>query len=325
MVKCVTYLRISRNDTKEFIIPDINNCDADVCSIENQRKVLAEYIKKNKLIHMAEFADEGYTGTNFNRPGFINMLGWLDENRVKCIIVKDLSRLGRDYIETGRLLNYYFPMKNIRIISVMDGYDSNNADYHERKITVPLINLLNDSYARDISCKVRYSQSIKRKQGQYIGAFAVYGYKKAAHNKNRLIIDEEAADIVKKIFRMRIDGDSAEKISQVLNSQKVLSPYMYKKSKDSKFKTSFAKREISLWRPYAVRRIIKNQIYTGVLIQGMTKKINYKIDKRIDVPKEEWDICEGVVPAIISREQFEIANKMGCNNKNALHRGLPRG
>ena len=325
MMDCVTYLRISRSDTKIINVSDTYSCDADTCSIENQRKVLADYIEKNNFKHMAEFMDEGYTGTNFNRPGFIRMLGWIDENNVKCIIVKDLSRLGRDYIETGRLLDYYFPMKNIRIISVMDGYDSNNADYHERKITVPLINLLNDSYARDISCKVRYSQSIKRKQGQYIGAFAVYGYKKAAQNKNRLIIDEEAADIVKKIFMMRIDGDSAEKISQVLNSQKVLSPYMYKKSKESKFKTSFAKGEISLWRPYAVRRIIKNQIYTGVLLQGMTKKINYKIDKRIAVPKEEWDVCEGVVPAIISHEQFEIANKLGCNNKNALHRGLPRG
>ena len=268
-MECVTYLRISKNDvtresmlTESAVLKDIysNNNSAD--SIRNQRKLLEQYINKKGLLQVGEFVDEGYTGTNFNRPGFLDMLEWIEKSNVRCIIVKDLSRLGRDYIETGRLLEYYFPMRNIRVISVADGYDSEKAGYHERKITIPILNLLNDSYARDISCKVRYSQKVKRESGKYIGAFAVYGYKKADGDRNRLVIDDAAAK---------------------------------------------------------VRRILKNEIYTGVLIQGKTKKINYKIDKRLKLDKEEWVRCEGAVPAIISKRKFLDANK------TALHRGLPRG
>ena len=236
------------------------------------------------------------------------MLGWIEKNNVRCIMVKDLSRLGRDYIETGRLLEYYFPMNNIRVISVSDGYDSDKADYHERKITVPLLNLLNDSYARDISCKVRYSQKVKRESGKYIGAFAVYGYKKSDSDKNRLVIDDVAAKVVKRIFDMRIAGYSAEKIVRAFNEEKILSPYMYKKANNSNYKTSFTNSEVSVWKPYSVRRILNNEIYTGVLQQGKTRKINYKIGKRINVTKEEWVCCEEAVPAIISKEQFIYAN-----------------
>ncbi len=351
---CVTYLRVSKSDTLKESISKINiseeniysyntdtihdaenihniNSDAAftignnnisdgntihfVNSVENQRKLLEQYISKNKFTHVAEFIDEGYTGTNFNRPGFIKMLEWIERYNVRCIIVKDLSRLGRDYIDTGRLLEYYFPMRNIRIISVAEGYDSDKADYHERKITIPLLNLLNDSYARDISCKVRYSQKVKRENGKYIGAFTVYGYKKSASDKNRLVIDYDAARIVKRIFDMRIDGNSAEKIVEILNHEKILSPYMYKKANNSNYKTSFANSEISVWKPYSVRRILKNEIYTGVLQQGKTKKINYKINKRVNVSKAEWICCEETVPAIISKEQFVHANISLSNRK----------
>lgn len=317
-MKCVTYLRISKCDicTGCNITDNISNF-AD--SLENQRKLLEQYILKNDFIHLAEFVDEGYTGTNFDRPGFMEMLGWIEKNDVRCIVVKDLSRLGRDYIDTGRLLGYYFPIKKIRVISVADGYDSETASYHERKITVPLLNLLNDSYARDISYKVRYSQKVKRECGEYIGAFAVYGYKKSDKDKNMLVIDDDAAKIVKLIFDMRVGLHSAEKIARWLNEEKILSPYMYKKANNSNYKTYFANSQESIWRPYSVRRILKNEIYTGVLQQGKTKKINYKLDKRIDMDKTEWVCCEGVVPAIISKEQFMRANKI------ALHRGLPRG
>lgn len=325
-MECVTYLRISKNDaakesmlTESAVLEDICNSNNAADSIKNQRKLLEQYIHKNGLLHVGEFIDEGYTGTNFNRPGFTDMLEWIEKNNVGCIIVKDLSRLGRDYIETGRLLEYYFPMKNIRVISVADGYDSERADYHERKITIPILNLLNDSYARDISCKVRYSQKVKRESGKYIGAFTVYGYKKADGDRNRLVIDGAAAKVVRRIFELRIAGYSAEKIVKIFNEEKILSPYMYKKMNKSRYRTSFKGSEVTLWQPYAVRRILKNEVYTGVLIQGKTKKINYKIDKRLKLSKEEWIRCEDVVPAIISKSQFLDANK------NALHRGLPRG
>lgn len=325
-MECVTYLRISKNDvtresmlTESAVLKDIysNNNSAD--SIRNQRKLLEQYIYKKGLLQVGEFVDEGYTGTNFNRPGFLDMLEWIEKSNVRCIIVKDLSRLGRDYIETGRLLEYYFPMRNIRVISVADGYDSEKAGYHERKITIPILNLLNDSYARDISCKVRYSQKVKRESGKYIGAFAVYGYKKADGDRNRLVIDDAAANVVRRIFDLRIVGYSAEKIVKIFNEEKILSPYMYKKMNKSRYQTSFKCSEITLWQPYTVRRILKNEIYTGVLIQGKTKKINYKIDKRLKLDKKEWVRCEGAVPAIISKRQFLDANK------TALHRGLPRG
>ena len=333
MVECVTYLRVSKNDgfrerDYTFNSKDMANvndnavCSADnntissiTNSVENQRKLLERFILKNDFKHIAELVDEGYTGTNFNRPGFIKMLGWIEKNNVRCIMVKDLSRLGRDYIETGRLLEYYFPMNNIRVISVSDGYDSDKADYHERKITVPLLNLLNDSYARDISCKVRYSQKVKRESGKYIGAFAVYGYKKSDSDKNRLVIDDVAAKVVKQIFDMRIAGYSAEKIVRALNEEKILSPYMYKKANNSNYKTSFANSEMSVWKPYSVRRILNNEIYTGVLQQGKTRKINYKLNKRINLNKEEWVCCEETVPAIISKEQFMYANISLSNRK----------
>ena len=325
-MECVTYLRISKSDITRECIPaesvifdDIYNNNNAADSIRNQRKLLEQYIHKKGLLQVGEFVDEGYSGTNFDRPGFVNMLKWIDKNNVRCIIVKDLSRLGRDYIGMGRLLEYYFPMKNIRVISVADGYDSERADYHERKITIPILNLLNDSYARDISCKVRYSQKVKRESGKYIGAFAVYGYKKAADDRNSLIIDDAAAKVVRRIFALRIAGYSAERIVKIFNEEKMLSPYMYKKMNKSSYQTSFKGSEITLWQPYTVRRILKNEIYTGVLIQGKTKKINYKIDKRLKLDEEEWVRCEGVVPAIISKRQFFDANK------TALHRGLPHG
>lgn len=329
MVECVTYLRVSKNDGLRerdytFNSKDMANVNGNaVCSaissitnsVENQRKLLERFILKNDFKHIAEFVDEGYTGTNFNRPGFIKMLGWIEKNNVRCIMVKDLSRLGRDYIETGRLLEYYFPMNNIRVISVSDGYDSDKADYHERKITVPLLNLLNNSYARDISCKVRYSQKVKRESGKYIGAFAVYGYKKSDSDKNRLVIDDVAAKVVKQIFDMRIAGYSAEKIVRAFNEEKILSPYMYKKANNSNYKTSFANSEMSVWKPYSVRRILNNEIYMGVLQQGKTRKINYKLNKRINLNKEEWVCCEETVPAIISKEQFMYANISLSNRK----------
>lgn len=338
MVECVTYLRVSKNDglrerdytfnSKDMAnVNDNSVCSADnntissiTNSVENQRKLLERFILKNDFKHIAEFVDEGYTGTNFNRPGFIKMLGWIEKNNVRCIMVKDLSRLGRDYIETGRLLEYYFPMNNIRVISVSDGYDSDKADYHERKITVPLLNLLNDSYARDISCKVRYSQKVKRESGKYIGAFAVYGYKKSDSDKNRLVIDDVAAKVVKQIFDMRIAGYSAEKIVRAFNEEKILSPYMYKKANNSNYKTSFANSEMSVWKPYSVRRILNNEIYTGVLQQGKTRKINYKLNKRINLNKEEWVCCEETVPAIISKEQFMYANISLSNRKKCKNR-----
>lgn len=325
-MECVTYLRISKSDiareriqAESVIFDDVYNNNNSADSIRNQRKLLEQYIHKKGLLQVGEFVDEGCSGTNFNRPGFINMLEWIDKNNVSCIIVKDLSRLGRDYIGMGRLLEYYFPMKNIRVISVADGYDSERADYHERKITIPILNLLNDSYARDISCKVRYSQKVKRESGKYIGAFAVYGYKKADSDRNRLVIDDVAAKVVRRIFELRIAGYSAERIVKIFNEEKILSPYMYKKMNKSSYQTSFKGSETTLWQPYTVRRILKNEIYTGILIQGKTKKINYKIDKRLKLDEEAWVRCEGAVPAIISKRQFFDANK------TALHRGLPRG
>ena len=303
------YMRLSKDDDDK----------EESESITNQRKILKAFAKDNNYKVYDEYVDDGYSGTNFNRPAFKRMIKDIKSGKVNMVITKNLARLGRDYIETGRLLEYYFPMKNIRVISVADGYDSERADYHERKITIPILNLLNDSYARDISCKVRYSQKVKRESGKYIGAFTVYGYKKADGDRNRLVIDDAAAKVVRRIFELRIAGYSAEKIVKIFNEEKILSPYMYKKMNKSRYRTSFKGSEVTLWQPYAVRRILKNEVYTGVLIQGKTKKINYKIDKRLKLSKEEWIRCEDVVPAIISKSQFLDANK------NALHRGLPRG
>lgn len=286
-MKCGIYLRISREE--EAFGSESN-------SIVGQRMIIKQFMESHKEMEfVGEWCDDGYSGATFDRPGVNSLLQNIYAGNIKCVIVKDLSRFGREYIQTGRYIKYIFPKLGVRFIAVCDNYDSCNSSFMEDSLLMPVLNLINDAYCRDISNKVRWQQEARRKQGIYIGAFAVYGYTKSEEARGKLVVDENVADIVRWIFDMRLLGNSAEKIADKLNSANIPSPLLYKRLNNSRYKTSFAKKQCLVWSPVAVRRILSNEIYTGVLLQGKDKKISYKLDIRKKVPKEEWVRVEGAI------------------------------
>lgn len=193
------------------------------------------------------------------------MLSDIREGKIDCVIVKDLSRFGRNYIESGRYIEKIFPMLGIRFIAITDGYGSINEDLGSDMI-VPFKNLINDAYCRDISIKIRNHMDIKRRNGEYIGAFAAYGYLKDEANKNHLVVDEYAADVVRDIFSMKLCGMSQQTIADKLNAAGILSPLQYKKSIGVPLESSFVKSMKPKWSYNAVTRILKNEVYTGTVV-----------------------------------------------------------
>ena len=303
-MKCGIYLRISKET------------DNESNSISGQRMVIKEFVGKHIDMEIAgEWCDDGYSGITFERPGIKDLLANVFSGNIECIIVKDLSRFGRDYIETGRYIRYIFPQLGIRFIAVCDNYDSSSSGFFEDSLFIPVMSLVNDAYCRDISNKVRWQQEAKRKQGIYIGAFAVYGYIRHEDAPGKLAVDQVAAEVVRQIFDMRIDGNSAEKIASKLNSQNIPSPLVYKRLNNSKYTTSFAKNNMPEWTPVAIRRILSNEIYTGVIIQGKDKKLSYKLPVRKKLPKDEWIRVEGAVTPIITKDVFEKVQKIDLRKK----------
>lgn len=300
MVRCGVYLRISR-ENREAVESD---------SITNQRKIIDAYIDRHSdLRRWCEWVDDGVSGIHFERPGIQAMLQAIEGKEIDCVIVKDLSRFGRDYIETGYYLQYLFPQRGIRFIAVCDQYDSAKSDFVERNLFVPILNILNDSYCQDISRKVRLGQDSKRKEGAYIGAFCVYGYIKNPMNHNILCIDQCVAAIIVKIFTWRIQGHSAEKISSFLNYLEIPSPMEYKRQRLERFVTSFQKARHSRWSPTAVRRILQNEMYTGVMQQGKSKKISYKLSIRENISKKDWITIPMQSLQIVPKKIFLQAQK----------------
>lgn len=207
--------------------------------------------------------------------------------RARRLIVKDLSRLGRNYIEMGKYLEQIFPMMGIRFIAINDNYDNANTESSDSdSIVVPFKNLLNDSYCRDISIKVRSQLDIKRRKGEFIGGYAMYGYCKDERNKSRLVVDEYAAEIVRSIYRRKLEGMSAKAIAEQLNNEGVLAPSEYKRLCGLNYHSGFKAGTHAKWQAIQVLRILKNEVYTGTMVQGKRQKINYKIKKIRDV--EEW-------------------------------------
>lgn len=299
-MKCGIYLRISKEEES-----------TGSNSIVGQRMVIEQFVHVHNDMEIAgEWCDDGYSGINFDRPGVKDLIRNIYSGRIECVIVKDLSRFGRDYIQTGKYIKYIFPGLGVRFIAVCDNYDSQNSGFLEDALLMPIMNLVNDAYCRDISNKVRWQQEARRKQGIYIGAFAVYGYIKSEKERGKLVVDEYAADIVRWIFNMRLNGKSAEKIAKELDLMEIPSPYAYKKLNNSRFTTSFARNGNPGWSPVAVRRILSNEVYTGVLLQGKDRKTSYKLPLRKKLPKEEWIRAEGAVTPLISKEVFKKVQEM---------------
>lgn len=318
------YLRLSRDDisAKDAGDKHVNGDEkrlgtakgsgrTESNSISSQRDMIRSFIRKqDNMVIYDIYVDDGFSGTNFDRPEFKRMMEDIKAGHVNCVIVKDLSRLGRDYIEAGRLIQKTFPAFSVRFIALTDHFDSLTADYNETSLTIPIKNFVNDSYARDISCKVRSHQKIKRENGEFIGAFAVYGYKKSKENKKRLEPDEYAADIVRKIFAWKIEGFSNLAIAEKLNGLGILSPMEYKRMQGEKFRTGFVTGARARWSPVAVKRILVNESYIGTLVQGKEEKINYKLKKSVMKPQEEWTRVPEAHEAVISREDFELVQDL---------------
>ena len=273
------YLRLSREDGDKL--------ESD--SIRNQRSLINDFVKQHKEIQLVEeYIDDGYSGTNFDRPAFQRMLEDVKRKKINCIIVKDLSRLGRNYIETGRYLEKIFPFMGVRFIAITDHYDSATGSDDADQIIVPFKNLINDAYCRDISIKIRSQLDVKRKNGQFIGNFAAYGYLKDPEDKNHLIVDEYAADIVRLIFNLKIDGYSSQRIAAQLNKMGVLPPLEYKRSRGMNYNSGFRSGSDPKWAVTSINRILQNELYIGTMVQGKNRKINYKVKKSSPIARENW-------------------------------------
>ena len=282
-------------------------------SIRNQKELIRNFLKNYPEIKLKkEYADDGYSGTSFDRPDFRRMMQDVEEGVINCIIVKDLSRFGRNYIETGQYMEQILPQKGIRFIAVNDNYDSTAEQNASDHIMLPFKNLINDAYCRDISLKIRSSLEAKRKKGDYVGPSFPYGYRKAKDNKNQLEVDPEAAKVVQRIFRMKIDGKSNGKIADQLNREGIPAPYDYKKSMDPEkhYAPGFLPNGSSSWSFHSIFRILTNEMYIGTMVQGKSRKVNYKTKKIVPVDESEWIRVEHCHEAIIERKDFEIVQRL---------------
>ena len=270
-------------------------------SVGNQRKLLTEYIaEKEDFILFDTYIDDGYSGTNFNRPSFQRMIADIEDGKVNCVVVKDLSRFGRDYIDTGRYLERYFPEMGVRFISVTDSIDSMKQAYD---MLLPIKNIFNEQYARDISKKIQATVKSKQKAGEFIGAFTSYGYKKSPVNKNKLVIDEYAADVVRRIFSLYVQGYGKQKIAKLLNAEGILCPAEYKRVNGEKYKNCNRLESTAYWSYSTINSILHREMYVGNMVQGTKRQRMRSKQKRM--PKEDWIIVENTHEPIIDKETWE--------------------
>ena len=295
------YVRLSYSDDRS------NESD----SISNQKRLIADYLTGHPEIELiSSRIDDGYSGILFDRPAFQEMMKDIMEGKINCVIVKDLSRLGREYIETGRYLRQTFPAFGVRFISINDGIDTAN-EHNGDDLTVGLKNIMNDSYCHDISVKTRSALLVKRKNGDYVGACPIYGYQKSPENHNQLVVDRDAARIVQEIYRQRINGVSAQKIAADLNEQGVPSPLAYKICHGLPHpKGGYADSNDAKWGAHTIIRILQDETYTGTLIQGRQGTHNHKIKNLIQKPSSEWIRVEGAHEAIIQKRDYELVQRI---------------
>ena len=280
-------------------------------SIANQKSLIRDFLEnKNDIEVVQEYVDDGFSGSNFERPAFQMMLEDIKKGKIDCVVTKDLSRFGREYIDSGMYIERLFPAMGVRFIAINDGIDSGEAKSQSDEIIIPFKNLINDAYCRDISIKIRSHLEIKRKQGDVITAFVPYGYKKNDKDKHKLEIDVYAANVVKDIFRMKLHGKSQDAIACELNSSGILPPAEYKASTGSNYQTCFKTKEKSEWTSVMVRRILTNEVYIGNLVQGKQTTPNHKVKKTIIKEKCEWIMIEKNHEPVITDRDFEVVQRL---------------
>ena len=291
-------MRLSKDDDKDD--DKVNESS----SISNQRKMLLSFVKENGFNIYDEYVDDGYSGTNFERPDFKRMIHDVLDKKVNLVVTKDLSRLGREYIMTGQYTEIFFPEHGVRYIAINDGYDSENL-YND---IAPFKNVVNEMYARDTSKKIKSAFETKIKEGSYIGNFAPYGYKKDPEDKNHLLVDENTAPIVQEVFDMAEMGTKPVDIARHLNNKGIMTPIMYRCHSRPKLDVNkYTKRKE--WTSESISKMLRNKVYLGHVVQGKTEKASFKSKVTITKPQSEWKIVENKHEAIITKEQFDNVRK----------------
>lgn len=303
--KVAVYIRLSKEDGND-----------ESLSVTNQRKIISDYLEhvfEGEFNLIDYFIDDGQSGTNYERTNFQRMLSDIESGKINCVVCKNLSRAFRNYADQGYFLENYFPRHGVRFISIsnpsVDSYLSPEAII--QGLEVPITGLMNDRYAGKTSADIRRTFDTKRKNGEFIGAFAPYGYKKAEQNKNNLVIDEEAAQVVRDIFHwFTVDGLSKQGIAKQLNQMAIPNPTKYKRQLGLRYNNPYLLENDGLWSPATVTKILKNQVYIGNMVQGRQKVISYKVHDRVAMPESCWYIVENTHEPIIEKEIFQKAQNL---------------
>ena len=291
------YIRLSEADEGK-------SYESESESVINQKELLRSYVKNNNFNLCGEYVDDGYSGTNFDRPGFQKMLEDIKQKKINCVVVKDLSRFGRDHVMTGYYIETFFPENNIRFISILESYDSFKNQASNDSST--FIIACNDYYSKQNSIKIRNVLNDKRKNGKFIGSQPCYGYMRDPLDKGHLIPNPETAPIVKKIFKWRVEGIGPTEIATRLNDMNVPTPAGYKK-------INYSSRLIDRdsWNISTVKKILSNRIYTGDMVQHTQTKVNYKSKKKITLDESLWVIVEDTHEPLVDKETFKYVNSLG--------------
>ena len=289
--KAGAYLRLS--------IEDDNKEDESV-SIKNQRAFIKDYATRNNIEIFDYYVDDGYSGGNFDRPGFKRLINDINSGIIDCVITKDMSRLGREFIETGNYVFKYFPEHNVRYIAILENYDTLNPNGAED--ILPFKAVINDMYLKDISKKIKSVRHDMMAKGEFVSGTVPYGFKRSEENNKKLVIDEYAANIVKRIFEMKDDAMTDSMIARKLTDEGILPPNVYNGRNIKKTFTT------NLWKSSTVTDILKNEVYIGTLTQGKYQRVSLKSKKKRILPKSKWIVVKNALPQIIPNELFERVN-----------------
>ena len=308
------YLRLSQEDeAARDQLKDESN------SIHSQRLLLRQYVKEHQELAsllLREFVDDGYTGTNFDRPQFQQMMAQVKAGKVGCILVKDLSRFGRNYLEVGDYLEHIFPFLGVRFIAVNDHFDSQEYVGKTTGMEVAFRNLVYQRYSQDLSEKVKSAMHLKMSKGKYVTS-CPYGYRKDPADKHHMVIDPETAPIVREIFLAAIAGKKTTEIAAALNERQIPTPQMHKKTKEEK------RHSASMWSHQAVLRILQNYKYTGAMVNFKVENAAIRAKVQRKNRPEDWVVVEGQHEAIVSKEEFRLAGESIRKVKNAGVKKFP--
>lgn len=305
--KAALYIRLSKEDGDKV----------ESNSVMSQKEILKEFLKLHSELEFYDFyVDDGYSGTSFDRPAFRRLESDIVAGKIGCVIVKDLSRFARNYTDSGYYIENFFVRYGVRFIAVNNGVDtaSGNMNAATQCIAVGVTNVINESVAATTSVNVKGTLNVRRANGDFIGSFPTYGYLKSPEDRHKLIIDEEAAEVVRMIFEKFVSGMAILEITTELNKMQIPNPSAYKKLKGFNYRHPAGNTNSSLWVESSVRRILKNEMYIGNMVQGKNRKLSYKIRQCVAVPEEEWYVVKGTHEPITDKITFEKAQALFKKN-----------